>query len=428
MSAGKQLLEYIKNSPSPFHAVENARQMLETAGFTELLESKEWELEPSGSYYVVRNGSSLIAFKLIEDENGGFMIGAAHSDSPTFRVKARAEMDVQGHYTRLNVEPYGGGIYASWLDRPLSVAGRAVVRSEGCLESRLVNVDKDLLLIPNVAIHLNRKVNDGLTLNAQTDLLPVLGSEKAMGTFGKEVAEAAGAAPEDLLGLDLFLYCRTPGALWGADEEYVSSPRLDDLQCAWSLLKGFLEAEAQKAIPVYALFDNEEVGSLTKQGADSTFLEDVLRRISGHGYRRRIASSFLMSADNAHAVHPAHPELSDSLNRVYINEGIVIKYNGNQKYTTDAISEAVVRTLCERAGVSCQTYTNRSDMAGGSTLGNISNGHVSVNAADIGLAQWAMHSCYETAGVKDTEMMIRLMKEFYSSAVEEVESGIYRVE
>ena len=427
MSHGKQLLEFIKKSPSPFHAVDTVRRVLDSAGFTELLESEDWELKAPGSYYVVRNGSSLIAFRLTGEDDSGFMIGASHSDSPTFRVKARMEMEVQGKYTRLNVEPYGGGIYSSWLDRPLSVAGRAVVRSDGRLESRLVNIDKDLLLIPNVAIHLNRKVNEGITLNAQTDMLPVLGSEKMAGTFRKLAAEAAAVSEEDVMGMDLFLYCRTPGALWGAEEEYVSSPRLDDLQCAYALLEGFLAAETPKAIPVYALFDNEEVGSLTKQGADSTFLEDVLRRIGGHGYRRMTASSFLMSADNAHAVHPAHPELSDPLNRVYINDGIVIKYNGNQKYTTDGISEAIVRTLCQRAGVGCQTYTNRSDMAGGSTIGNISNGHVSVNAADIGLAQWAMHSCYETAGTKDTEAMIRLMQEFFSSEMEEIGAGIYRI-
>ena len=427
MCHGNKLLDFIKKSPSPFHAVDTVRRALKAAGFTELLESEEWDLEAQGSYYVVRNGSSLIAFRLPGEDCSGFMIGAAHSDSPTFRVKAQMEMDVQGKYTRLNVEPYGGGIYSSWLDRPLSVAGRVVVRVDGILESRLVNIDRDLLLIPNVAIHLNRKVNEGVSLNAQTDMLPVLGSEKMAGTFRKVVAEAIDVAEEDVMGMDLFLYCRTPGALWGEEEEYVSSTRLDDLQCAYGLLEGFLAAETPKAIPVYALFDNEEVGSLTKQGADSTFLEDVLRRISGHSYRRMVASSFLMSADNAHAVHPAHPELSDPLNRVYINEGIVIKYNGNQKYTTDGISEAVVRTLCDRAGVKCQTYTNRSDMAGGSTLGNISNGHVSVNAADIGLAQWAMHSCYETAGTKDTESMIRLMKEFFASEMEEMGSGNYKI-
>ena len=280
-------------------------------------------------------------------------------------------------------------------------------------------------MIPQMAIHMNREVNKGYAWNAQTDMAPVLGSRKAAGTFRCQIAEAAGVQAQDILSMDLFLYCRTPGAIWGADGEFVSAPRLDDLQCAFALLHGFLQAEQPKKIPVYALFDNEEVGSLTKQGADSTFLEDVLRRLAGDKLPRMLANSFLISADNAHAVHPAHPEVSDPLNRVYMNEGIVIKFNGNQKYTTDGISEALFRLMCERAGVACQTYTNRSDMAGGSTLGNISNGHISVNAADIGLAQLAMHSCYETAGVKDTEDLIHVMKEFYNGGWEEIQAGEY---
>jgi len=288
-------------------------------------------------------------------------------------------------------------------------------------------VDSDLLLIPNVAIHMNRKANDGYTWDLQTDLMPVLGSEKAAGSLRRTIAGAAGAEEESVLGMDLYLYCRTPGSLWGFEKEYVSSPRLDDLQCAFSLLKGFLTADKPAAVPVYALFDNEEVGSLTKQGADSTFLEDVLKRIGGSRYRQMIANSFLISADNAHGVHPNHPEYADPTNRAFLNNGIVIKYNGNQKYTTDGLSEAVFRRLCQKAGVACQTYTNRSDMAGGSTLGNISNAHVSVNAVDIGIAQWAMHSAYETAGVRDMEDLIAVMELFYRSAGRQTGRDVYEI-
>lgn len=425
MNTGEELIQFIKKSPTAFHAAETARQTLEAAGFSGLREGSSWENLAPGGYYVTRNSSSLIAFRIPEGGANGFQLGAAHSDSPTFRVKAKAEWESPDGYTRLNVEPYGGGIFGSWVDRPLSVAGRLVVRTEFGIRSQLVNVDRDLLMIPQMAIHMNREVNKGYAWNAQTDMAPVLGSRKAAGTFRCQIAEAAGVQAQDILSMDLFLYCRTPGAIWGADGEFVSAPRLDDLQCAFALLHGFLQAEQPKKIPVYALFDNEEVGSLTKQGADSTFLEDVLRRLAGDKLPRMLANSFLISADNAHAVHPAHPEVSDPLNRVYMNEGIVIKFNGNQKYTTDGISEALFRLMCERAGVACQTYTNRSDMAGGSTLGNISNGHISVNAADIGLAQLAMHSCYETAGVKDTEDLIHVMKEFYNGGWEETQAGEY---
>lgn len=427
MSIGNELLTFIRESPSPYHAVETVRQELEAAGFTELLEGQAWDSIPAGGYYVIRNGTSLLAFRLETGCEMGFQIGTCHSDSPAFRVKARAEMDCLGKYTRLNVETYGGGLWSTWLDRPLSVAGRAVVCQGDRLESRLVHVDRDLLLIPNVAIHMNRKANDGYTWDLQTDLMPVLGSEKAAGSLRRTIAGAAGAEEESVLGMDLYLYCRTPGSLWGFEKEYVSSPRLDDLQCAFSLLKGFLTADKPAAVPVYALFDNEEVGSLTKQGADSTFLEDVLKRIGGSRYRQMIANSFLISADNAHGVHPNHPEYADPTNRAFLNNGIVIKYNGNQKYTTDGISEAVFRRLCQKAGVACQTYTNRSDMAGGSTLGNISNAHVSVNAVDIGIAQWAMHSAYETAGVRDMEDLIAVMELFYRSAGRQTGRDVYEI-
>lgn len=428
MKTGKQLIQFLEASPTCFQTVDTIRRQLESFGYHELRESEAWQLESGERCYVVRNQSSLIAFDVPEGMISGFQIGAAHSDSPGFRVKPEMEL-TSDHYVKINTEPYGGAIYSTWMDRPLSVAGRVMVESGGRVESRLVKVDRDLLLIPQVAIHMNRKVNEGYAYNAQTDMMPLFsGGQKG---FREIIAEEAQCEPEDILGMDLFLYNRTEGMLWGGREEFISAPRLDDLQCAYALLEGFLESNPGCSMPVYAVFDNEEVGSLTRQGADSTFLEDTLRRVSRalgldeSEYLQLLASSFLVSADNAHAVHPNHPEFSDSLNRVWINKGPAIKFNGNQKYTSDSLSEALFRQICRRAGVTCQTYTNRSDMAGGSTLGNLSNRHVSLKAVDIGLPQLSMHSCYETAGTLDTEMLIRVMEEFYSVSLEDMGGEIY---
>ena len=328
-------------------------------------------------------------------------------------------------------EKYGGMICAPWFDRPLSIAGRLVVSEGSRLVSKLVNVDRDLVMIPNLAIHMNRQVNDGYAYNAQKDMLPVFGSLEAKGTFMSLIAEAAGVKEEDILGHDLFLYNRQPGTIWGADETFLSCGRLDDLQCAFSSVKAVIEGENSSSISVAAIFDNEEVGSGTKQGADSTFLKDVLERINDSLGRTReqylmaVASSFMISADNAHAVHPNHADVADLTNRPAINEGIVIKYNANQKYTTDAVSAAVFKALCKKVQVPVQTFTNRSDIAGGSTLGNISNAHVSLNTVDIGLPQFAMHSPYETAGVKDTCYLIKAATEFFNSCIVAEGNGNY---
>ena len=312
---------------------------------------------------------------------------------------------------------------APWFDRPLSVAGRVAVRTEKGVETRLVNVDRDLLLIPSLAIHMNRKANDGQSYNVQQDLIPLYGDGKAKNSFRKLIAKEAKISEKDLLSMDLFLYSRTKGTIWGAKEEFLSSGRLDDLQCAYASLKGFLKAENSKSIPVYAVFDNEEVGSGTKQGAASTFLKDVLHRIAGalgkseEEYQVALAGSFMVSADNAHAVHPNYADKTDPTNRPFLNGGIVIKYSANQKYTTDAVSAALFKLLCEREKVPCQTFVNRSDMAGGSTLGNISNTQVALNTVDIGLPQLAMHSPYETAGTKDTEYLAKAAKAVFSASV-----------
>lgn len=417
----KEMLEFIEDSPSCFHAVENVKQLLTKQGYRELGETESWELAPGNGYYAVRNDSSIIAFRLPEEEAKGFHITAAHSDSPTFKLKESPELAVEEHYIKLNTEKYGGMILSTWLDRALSVAGRVVVREKDRTVTKLVNVDKDLLVIPNLAIHMNRDINTGMEYNPQTDMLPLYAdcSEgRKKNAFMKRIAKAAGVRQEDILGHDLFLYTREKGRILGENGEFVMSPRLDDLQCAYSTVKAFCESTPAQYINVCAVFDNEEVGSGTRQGADSTFLEDTLFRIgeslklSRSEYLRLVAGSFLISADNAHAVHPNHPEKTDPTNRPYLNGGIVIKYHGSQKYTTDAVSAAKLKSLCEQAKVPFQTFANRSDLVGGSTLGNISTAHVSVSSVDIGLPQLAMHSAMETAGVKDTKYAIDMLKVF----------------
>lgn len=429
----QELIDFIAASPSCYHVVSNLANLLKEAGFVELEEGKPWKTEAGGSYYVVRNLSSIIAFRLPQKGFCGFQIAASHSESPTFKVKTNPEMDSEGVYVNLNVEKYGGMLCSTWLDRPLSVAGRAVVKNGGGVETRLVNIDRDLLIIPNLAIHMNRDANDGYRYNAQTDMLPLFGDMSAKGKFMFAIAEHIGVREEDILGHDLFLYNRMRGTVWGSHDEFVSSPKLDDLQCAFASIKGFLESASRDSVPVCCVFDNEEVGSGTKQGAKSTFLLDTLERINAEmgrthsEYLMAVASSFMLSADNGHAVHPNHPEKSDPTNRPQLNGGVVLKYNANQKYTTDAVSEGMFKYLCESAKVPYQTYVNRSDMLGGSTLGNLSNEKVSLNTADIGLAQLAMHSSYETAGVKDTWYMAEVMKTFFSASTEATSAGSYHI-
>ena len=429
----KGLISFLDKSPTAFHAVSSIKKKLVASGYFELVESEKWELTEGGKYFVTRNDSSIIAFRVPRFNFTGFMISAAHSDSPAFKVKENPEI-VENGYVKLNVEGYGGMLMAPWLDRPLSVAGRIIVKNGNKLEVRLVNVDRDLLLIPNVAIHMNRDANKGQTWNAQVDMLPVLGSaDEAKGSFMRIIAESASVSDSDIISHDLFVYARDKGKVWGGSDEYISSPHLDDLQCVYGCLEGFLGANNSSSVPVLAVFDNEETGPLTKQGADSTFLEDVLKRISlscskdEEGYYRAVSSSFMVSADNAHALHPNHPEKADPVNRPAINKGIVIKFNAAQHYTTDAVSCAVYRDLCESNDIPVQVFTNRSDSRGGSTLGNVSNAHVSLNTVDIGLAQLAMHSCYETAGAKDTKHLIDAMTIFYSKTFRVGASGSFEL-
>ena len=409
----KKLLKFIQKSPTAFQAVEEMSQRLQKEGFKELKEEKHWDLKAGGNYFVTRNHSAVIAFSIPKKPAWKFHIMASHSDSPALKIKENPEMEVEKAYIKLNVERYGGMLLAPWFDRPLSVAGRLIVRKNGEIQEKLVAVDKDLLVIPNLAIHMNREVNDGYKYNVQKDMLPLYSDYDGKGSFMKLMAAEADVAEEDILGHDLFLYDRTPGTVWGANEEFISAPRLDDIQCAFASLEGFLRGKRKESIAVHCVLDNEEVGSTTKQGAASTFLKDTLMRINmGLGrtqeeYLMTLADSFMVSADNAHALHPNHTDKTDPVNRPVLNGGIVIKYNANQKYCTDGVSAAIFKDICDRAEVPYQIFVNRSDMAGGSTLGNISNTQVPMKTVDIGLAQLAMHSVYETTGAKDTESLAK---------------------
>ena len=429
-NVNQELLDFIAASPTAWHAVENLAGMLTSAGCRELREYEDWALQPGERVFVRRNGSALIAFRVPEADFPGFMLMAAHADSPCFKLKELKTVSAAGLYAQLSVERYGGMLMAPWLDRPLSAAGRVVVREGDRMVPRLVDLKKDLFLIPNVAIHMDRGANENKSYDMKTDLLPLAGSVESGKRLPALVAESVGAREEDIVSAELQLYPRTPGTVWGLEEEYLSSPRLDDLQCAFACTQGFLRAGKGESAPVLCVFDNEEVGSGTKQGADSDFLADTLLRLCAAlgldeaACRRRLAQSFMVSADNAHAVHPNHPEYADKSDRPEMNKGIVVKFNASQRYTSDAVSAAVFEEICRRAGVPTQRFTNRADLAGGSTLGNISTSHVSIDTVDIGLAQLAMHSCYETAGTKDTAYLIRAAARFFASSLRRDGTGI----
>lgn len=414
----RDLIHFIAKSPSTFHAVRGIKAALLYAGFTEIREEDTWQIEKGGKYVVTRNGSALMAFTVPQEGAEAFHITASHCDSPTFKIKEHPEI-ADGPYVKLNVEGYGGMIMSTWLDRPLSVAGRLLVTENGHLAEKLVAIDGTMLVIPSVAIHMDRSVNQHKEWKVQKDMLPLYGMTGAKTPFMDVIAAAAKVKAEDILAHDLILYSRVPGTIWGEEREFISSPKLDDLQCAFACFRGFTQGQKEKYISVYALFDNEEVGSATSQGAGSTFLANTLERLArslGYSYDETmamIARSFMISADNAHSVHPNHPEYADPVNRPVINSGIVIKYSAAQKYATNAFSAAYFKKLCKDHDIPTQTFTNHSDNPGGSTLGNISNTVIAMPTVDIGLPQLAMHSSYETAGVKDTAYLVDAVTKFY---------------
>lgn len=419
----KELMTFLDAAPSVYHAVEQLRRMFEDAGYTRLDEGGRWDLQVGGKYYLTRGGSAIVGFRIPCADPQGFLMTASHSDRPTFKIKENGELD--GNYVRIATEKYGGMLMAPWFDRPLSVAGRVMVETEAGVQTKLVNIDRDLMMIPNVAIHMNRKANDGYAYNPTSDTIPVLGGKDAKGRLMALLEEQAGG---EILAHDLFLYNRDRAKVWGAQEEFFSAQAIDDLECAWSTVKGFLTAGESRSIPVVCVFDSEEVGSSSVQGAASTLLADTIARICRARDlepERMLSQSFLISADNAHGIHPNHPELADAANAPVVNGGVVLKFNANLRYTTDGVSAAVFRRVCRLADVPVQTYYNRADIPGGSTLGNISLGQVSVPTADIGLAQLAMHSCYETAGVQDVEHLLKAMQVYYGSTLTVTAEGTY---
>ena len=428
----KELFEFIDNSPTAFHTVDTIKDYLNKQGFSSLNMGEEWNLKAGNGYYITRNNSSIISFIVPDVAFNGFMIGASHSDSPCFKLKAKPVTD-DGMYVRLNTERYGGMINSTWLDRPLSLAGRVVVSTRDGIRTELVDSEEPVAIIPNVAIHFNKTANEGTTYNAAVDLVPIYSTtadSSVTPSFMEYIADLLSVDQDDILATDLFLYNADKGYSWG---DFITAPRIDDLQCVYASLKGFLLSLKSDSMPVLAVFDNEEVGSSTKQGADSDFLNTVLTKVlismgmSADDLADKLANSFMLSCDNGHAVHPNHPELTDKNNCVKLNGGIVIKHNANQRYCTDSVSASLVKLLCERALVPYQEYSNRSDLPGGSTLGNIANTHNSMLTADIGLPQLAMHSALETAGVQDTEFMEVLMKVFFSSSLVQLEDGVYSI-
>ncbi len=428
MEFAQNLVDFLYESPSAFHATENVKNILLNSGFKQLKEEEKWNLEKGGKYFTTKNGSALVAFVVGtgEIEESGFKLVGAHTDSPGFRVKPSPEMVVEDTYVRLNTEVYGGPILNTWMDRPLAIAGRVVLKGEEILypEIKLVNINKPILIIPNVCIHMNRDLNKGIELNKQKDTLPLLSlvnEELEKGNYLLNlVAKELGVSKEEILDFDLFLYEYEKGCIMGLNNEFISASRLDDLQMVHAGINALKDSKASKGTNVMVCFDNEEIGSLTKQGADSDMLANVLERIvissgkSREDYFRALAKSYIISADNAHAVHPNSPEKHDPTNRPYINKGPVIKINANQSYTTDAESDVVYELICKQSQVPYQKFVNRSDERGGSTIGPISSAHINIRSVDIGNPTLAMHSIRELAGVDDHTYVYKSFVEFYS--------------
>lgn len=425
------LMDFLDCSHSPFHSVLSARKRLDAAGFTALEECAVWSLEPGKAYYTTRNQSSIIAFRIPSKDLCGWRMTASHSDSPSYRVKMDAQPDKNSSgLCRVWVEGYGGMIAGSWMDRPLTLAGRVLVRTNSGLASRLVYLDQDLLVIPSLAIHMDRTTNSNRELNPKRDMQPIMGADGA--NLKELLAQELSVSVEDIMGADLTLCPRQKSVLLGADRELICAPRLDDLECAWGTLMGFINAvPAEHIANVWCMFDNEEVGSGTRQGAVSTFLPDVMARVesifglTAERHYAALANSLLMSADNAHAIHPNYADKSDSLSPVKVNGGIVLKYNASQKYTTTALTGALLTQLCDQVDVPVQVFTNRADMPGGSTLGNLLSAQVSIPMMDVGLPQLAMHACVETAGAKDSEYLLRTSQAFYAASITCAADGTY---
>ena len=423
----KNLVDFIYESPTAFHAIETSEELLKVNGFKKLEATEKWNIEKGGKYYTTKNSSAIVAFTVNTDDltKDGFRMIGSHSDSPSFRVKPNPEMEVEKTYLKLNTECYGGPILNTWLDRPLAIAGRVILKGDNILKpvETLVNINRPVCIIPNLAIHMNRSINEGVALNKQKDMLPFVGLLNE--TLEKDnfllntVANELGRKSEEILDFDLFLYEYEKGNLIGVNEELISSGRLDNLAMAHASLHALINAEAKSGVNVAVVFDNEEVGSSTKQGADSNMLINILERISlclgqdREDFLRSLYSSFMISADLAHAVHPNVTEKHDPTNRPVMGRGPVIKINANQAYTSDSYSISIYKTICKEAGVNYQEFVNRSDERGGSTIGPISSTHIDIPSVDVGSPILAMHSIRELGCVEDHMDIYKTFKKFY---------------
>lgn len=422
MEINDKIIELLNKSHCEYQVINNIKYLLENAGFIELKESEDYKIEKGKSYYITRNMSSILAFKVNEDISSlYYKIVASHSDSPALKIKENPTKNVSG-YNVLKVEKYGGMIDSCWLDKPLGISGRVVYKKENSIESRLVDIDQNIAIIPNLAIHFNREINNGFAYNPQKDLMPILGISED--DLFMKLLEKTQKDGEEILSYDLYLFNREKAQYLGYDDQFITSPKLDDLACAYSSILGLLDSNNSNGIDVCVVFNNEEVGSNSINGADSDFLSSNLKRIAkslgfnGDEHKKAIAKSFLISADNAHALHPNYVEKSDDKNLVLLNKGVVVKHNSNMAYTSDAFSSSVFKLIAQKVKIPVQDFYNRSDVRGGSTLGNISNSQISFYSVDIGIAQLAMHSNYEMIGKADLNDMYLVLKEFYSSNLE----------
>ena len=427
-SFAREVIEFIDESPSTYHVVKNCSDILDENGFERIMPREKWEIKKGGKYFLKKSSSTIIAFTVGEDFDvkNGFKIFGAHTDSPCFRIKPSPEI-VTENVVRLNTEVYGGPILSTWFDRPLSIAGRVIVKGEDSFFPRTVKIkiDEPLLTIPNLAIHQNREVNNGVKIDKQNDVLPVISlinkNFEREGYLERVILEKTGIKKEDIIDFDLYLYATEKGCLLGANEEFMSSPKIDNLASVYTGLIGLLEAEEnQDRINIFVAFDNEEIGSATKQGADSNYLLNTLERISlalglSRGdFLQMLESSYILSADAAHAAHPAHLGKTDPTNRGRINEGISIKISAKQKYTSDGYSIAVIKQLIEGTEIQIQPFVNESNELGGSTIGPISSTHLDIDGVDLGVPMLAMHSVRELCGIFDVFYLKELAKEFFS--------------
>ena len=422
----KQLIDFVHKSPSNYHAVENVKETLLINGFKELDLRERWKVEKDKKYFTIKNNSAIMAFKIGNGdlEKDGFKLIGSHTDFPNFKIKPNPEIVTEGYF-KLNTEVYGGPILNTWMDRPLSIAGKVVLKSEDVFnpECRLLDIKRPIMIIPNLAIHMNRKVNEGIALGKQKDMLPLVSLVNE--EFQKEdfllklIAKELEVDIEEILDFELSLYEMEKGSIVGLNDEFISCGRLDNMAMVHASIDAIINSETSKSTQVVVCFDNEEVGSSTKQGADSPMLKTILERISyslgkdKEDLYRALYNSFMVSADMAHALHPNSPEKHDPTNRPIVNKGPAVKISASQSYTTDSESQAVYKSICKAAGVPVQTFVNHSDERGGSTIGPINSTHLDIKSIDIGNPILAMHSIRELGGVDDHYYIKKIFEEFF---------------